>query len=335
LDGSNQNGGELNLVCSIGIDIGGTKIAAGLVQSSGVMLRKEVVPIPTSGQQSIIQQVYDLIQNLRESAKRDSLEPVAGVGIGTAGQVDYGKGVVRSGTVNIPDWNNVPLRSVLSEKIHLPVWVDNDVNVVAIAEKFIGSARGHRDVVCLALGTGVGGGVVADNRVLRGAFGAAAELGHISIDRHGPNCNCGSRGCLEMYASGPGIARMMVEKLRCHPEQELGPVLFEALQRDERMTSRLVFKCYHSGDSVAREVVHELCDALAIGIVSLIHTFNPTIVVLGGGVMEQGEWLKNLVEERVRQLGMRSLVEAVEIAVAAAGPDAGVIGAALQCFMEA
>lgn len=317
---------------SIGIDIGGTKIAGALVDSNGSVLHKMSVPVSTSGQQSVITQLVAHIRELREIADSEQ-RTVIGIGVGTAGQIDFANGVVVSGTTNIQDWNDVPLRDELSKYVDLPIWVDNDVNVVALAETYLGAAKGHRDVLCLALGTGVGGGVITSGSLLRGAFGAAAELGHISIDMHGPACNCGLRGCLETYASGTAIARMMEDKIAAMAEREMDPLLRETIHQQRPVTSRDVFQLYHRSEETAVEVVETMLEALSFGIVSLIHTFNPTIVVLGGGVMEDGEWIRREVSARIRQLGLQALVQPVEVVLAAAGPDAGVIGAAYQSWL--
>jgi glucokinase len=314
---------------SIGIDIGGTKIAAGIVDETGRLVHETAAPTPQTGRDAVLQTIARLVTEETRLAQERDWQPLLGVGIGTAGQVDFATGTVLRGTSNVEDWNDVPLRAWMRQHTDLPVWVDNDVNVVALAEKHLGAARDAEDVVCLALGTGVGGGVICGGRLLHGAFGGAAELGHITVDMNGPACKCGFRGCLELYASGTGIARLMREKLEDprfadHPGRKGGP---EALKR---LTSREVFAWAKAGDPAAREVMDTALSALAAGIVSLIHTFNPTLVILGGGVMRDGGWIRDEVAERVLQLGIRSLVDAVDIRLAALGPEAGLIGAAWQ-----
>jgi glucokinase len=247
---------------------------------------------------------------------------VVGVGVGTAGQVNFEAGTVVSGTPNIRDWMNVDLRSAL-EPIGFPVWVDNDVNVHLLAETRFGVAAGRQHVLMLALGTGVGGAAWEDGRLVRGDWGAACEFGHVCVDYRGPDCNCGSRGCLELYASGTGIARMMRERLAQTGGSTPSPTL----------DARAVLQQAQAGDPVAAAVVHDMLDALSMACVSLIHAFNPQMIVLGGGVMESGEWLLTGVRERVKTLGMSSLVRPVAIAAAQFGAEAGVVGAALQSFL--
>jgi glucokinase len=305
---------------SIGIDIGGTKIAAGLIDRKGEILYQLSLPTPKLGKENVLRKTRELIEEVLEWARHENYLPIAGIGIGTAGQIDFSTGTVLSGTTNIVDWNNVSLRDEIESYFSLPVWVDNDVNVIVLAERYLGAAKGAKDVVCLALGTGVGGGVISGGQIIRGSWGGGAELGHISIQMDGPLCNCGFRGCLELYASGTGIARMMKEKL-------------EGKENIDPFTSEKVFQLYHEGDTTAREVVNTMVKALSFGIISFIHTFNPSLIILGGGVMKNGDWILNAVKEELKQWGLRSLVDPVSILMAKLGPEAGVIGAAYQAFI--
>ncbi|CAM3779126.1 ROK family protein [Alicyclobacillus pomorum] len=317
---------------SIGIDIGGTKIAGAIVHQEGRIVTRKTVPTPEKGRHAVLQSLRLLLDALLEEAARLGVNPLVGIGIGTAGQIDFARGRVLSGTTNIPDWNDVPLRDILSESYDLPVWVDNDVNVMALAERSLGAAKGHDDVVCLALGTGVGGGVISGGHLVRGAWGGACELGHITVDMNGPDCSCGFRGCLEAYASGVAIARRMKHQLALAVGDADTPAVRAYHKDPDCVTSRAVFQWFKEGDPLATAVISETVQALAFGVVTLIHTFNPTIVVLGGGVMEDGEWLRALVERQVRTLGVRSLVDPVQIVLSTHGADAGVLGAAYQCF---
>jgi glucokinase len=304
---------------SIGIDIGGTKIALGLADQSGTILAKTVVPTPKAGRREILSIMKEKVYSLMEEADSKDWPKIIGIGIGTAGQIDFKNGCVLSGTTNIQGWNNVPLREEIENAFLLPVWVDNDVNVVLLAEKYLGAAVDENDVVCLALGTGVGGAVISGGEILRGSWGSAAELGHISIDLNGPLCNCGFRGCLETYASGPSIARMMKERLGTHG--------------GEQITSQYVFSLFQQGDRTAVSVIDTMIHSLSFAIVNFIHTFNPSVVLLGGGVMSNGEWILEAVKEKIKTLGLRSMVDPVKVVSAKLGPDAGLIGAAYQSFV--
>ncbi len=317
---------------SIGIDIGATKIAGAIVHREGRIVTRKTVLTPEEGRHAVLQSLRLLLNELLNEATRLGVQPLSGIGIGTAGQIDFAHGRVLSGTTNIPDWNDVPLRDILSELYELPVWIDNDVNVMALAERAFGVAKGHDDMVCLALGTGVGGGVISGGNLVRGAWGGACELGHITVDMNGPVCNCGFRGCLEAYVSGVAIARRMKQQLALAVTSADTPSVRAYQRNPDGVTSRAVFQWFMEGDPLAAAVISETVQALAFGVVTLIHTFNPTIVVFGGGVMEDGEWLRALVDRQVRMLGLRSLVDPVQIALSTHGSDAGVVGAAYQCF---
>ncbi|MDB5084923.1 MAG: hypothetical protein JWN30_1809 [Bacilli bacterium] len=310
---------------SVGIDIGGTKIAAGIVNKSGNIVFRRSAPTPQSSRNEVLDLLDDMIQACFHYANHNGSLPLKGIGIGTAGQIDFHQGRVLSGTANIADWNDVALRDEISKITSLPVWVDNDVNVIALAEHYLGAAQAESNILFLALGTGVGGGIISEGRLIHGAWGSAGELGHLSVNMDGPECKCGFRGCLETYASGTGIANRMREKLsELHVRQDPEP---------EHITSQLVFQLMKSGDKIAGQVVEEMIHALSYAIVSLIHIFNPTMIVLGGGVVEDGEWIRLSVEKQVHAIGLRSMVHPVQIQLAKLGPNAGIIGAAYQSWI--
>jgi glucokinase len=315
----------MNQKISIGIDIGGTKIAAGLVTSEGTVLYKQMVPTATEGKDHIIFQLQQLIESLLEEANKHDLSTVEGIGIGTAGQIDFKNGIVRSGTSNIKDWNDIHLKDEIQRVFTLPVWIDNDVNVVALAESHLGGAKGYNNVVFLTLGTGVGGAIIQEGQLLHGEWGGAAELGHMSVDRNGPACNCGYNGCLEAYASGTGIANQMKLYLSQNPKLYNGPI--------DDISSRDVFRWAAEGKIFAKSILDDSMDALSHGTVNIIHAFNPSLIVFGGGIIDQQSWIIPDIKNRVRQLGIASLVHSVDFIKADFGDEAGVVGAAYQSFL--
>ncbi|GGA79520.1 ROK family protein [Ornithinibacillus halotolerans] len=290
---------------SLGIDIGGTKIAAGLVTRDGKLLEHQTFPTPSESSESILLVLKQIVSQFT-----DVEHTVVGIGIGSAGQVLHEKGQILSATDNLKDWNNIHIVDELKKVTDLPIWLDNDANAFAVAEYIFGEARGTKDLIGLTLGTGVGGGVVSGGKLLHGQWGAAGELGHITVNMHGPTCNCGSKGCLEVYASGTGIANRMKDR------------------SNKEMSSKEVFALYEAGNGLAMEVIDEAIEALTYGMISLIHTFNPTVIVLGGGLLQRQKWLAEKVRKSVPQKGMDSLVKPVKIMVSNLGEHAGVIGAA-------
>lgn len=310
---------EFQMIYGIGIDIGGTKIAAGIVSNTGNVIFDKKVPTPKMGRSEILALLKSLILELEEWAERNAL-PLSGIGIGTAGQVNFYEGKVISGTSNIKDWNGVNLREDIATYSTLPVYVDNDVNVLALAESTFGAAKGYEEVICLALGTGIGGGILTNGKLLRGVWGGGAELGHMSIDLNGDPCNCGLHGCLETYASGTWIAKHM-QMLR----KEKG--------LSNHVTSRDVFELYEKNDPLATQVIQHMVHGLSYGIVNLIHLFNPQVIILGGGVMSERQWIVEMVHKKISTMGMKSLVENVEIKLSELNHHSGFIGAALQTWL--
>ncbi|UKS30498.1 ROK family protein [Paenibacillus sp. HWE-109] len=305
---------------AIGVDIGGTKINAGVVNAKGEVLYN--VSMPTgAGQVKTVDRVQMTLQQLLTEVeiKQPGLR-YKGIGVGSAGQIDWQKGQVRSASDIIPGYAGTPLRNLLSQQFGLPTFVDNDVNVLAITEKHLGSGRGAQYFICLALGTGVGGAIVVGGQLVHGSWGAGGELGHVSVDFNGVPCLCGGIGCLEQYASGTNIARRMRE------------LLAEQGSPDEQVDSREVFKRWHAGDKLATKVMEETMAALGAAVASFIHIFNPDLIVIGGGVAEAGDRLMNGVRSEAIRRTMPSMREGVRMELAYHGNWSGMIGAALQVW---
>lgn len=312
---------------SIGIDIGGTKIAIGIVRRDGHILDYEVHPTPKTSREDIIELLGKSLLSFERKARKQQI-PLRGIGIGTAGQINSKEGVIISGTDNIKDWNNVPLKQHLSQSTSLPIFVDNDANTFALAEYYLGHGKGVKDMIALTLGTGVGGGVISAGKLLRGHWGGAAELGHMTVQMNGPLCNCGSRGCLEMYTSGTGIANRMKEQI-IEEQGEISPQIAMYKGEAENITSKQVFEWYEEGIPEAVSVLDDAIKALTFGSISLIHTFNPALLVFGGGLVEYHPWLLDRVREKVHVHGIASLVKEVDIVQSHLGYNTGLIGASL------
>lgn len=301
---------------AVGIDIGGTKIGAGLVDAGGTLVYETTLPTMAAQRQVTAQAIKAAERALAEAASRGLT--VSGIGVGSAGQIDFAGGTVLAATDLLPGYGGTPLAALLRDAFGLPVVVDNDVNTLAVAEKTIGRGQGCGHFVCVALGTGVGGAVVTDGAIVHGALGAAGELGHLSVKYDGPRCMCGNYGCLELYASGTGIARMMRERRRGD----------EAAAPD----SRQVAERWLAGEAEAALVMNETIAALATGLASLIHVLNPQLIVIGGGVADIGEPFLELLREETKRRTMPALFAGVRIEPAVVGSKSGMIGAALQIW---
>jgi glucokinase len=305
---------------AVGVDIGGTKIHFAVVDNNGQILCQDIVPTKGGrGAQAVMETVLTGIANMIDIHGRLEEPPhITGIGIGSAGQIHYATGNVAHALDGIPDWIGTPIKRTVEERFPYPVYVDNDVNVIGIAEKRFGTGRTLDHFICLALGTGVGGAIFHSGRLLRGAYGGAGELGHVSVDFNGPRCSCGNFGCLELYASGTGIARIAREQSAMHGVSDPG------------IDSKDVMAAWHAGESWAEEVMQVAIRALSIGISGIIHTFNPQAVIVGGGVASNGDRLLKEVSERVRQTTASAMWNEVKLLPASMGASSGVVGAAAQ-----
>jgi glucokinase len=289
----------------IGVDVGGTKILAGLVDRDGGVIEHREYPTPLSSEAALLDGL--------EAAVRDLLdEPVAAAGFGVPSRIDQRRGVA-IGSVNIP-LVEVPLRDVMRERLGLPVVIENDANAAAIAEWKVGAGRGTSDMLMLTLGTGVGGGLILGGRPYRGSIGAGAELGHVVIVHDGTLCSCGGHGHLEAYVSGKaadGVARAA-----------FGPAA------DAHRLVRLA----NEGEPKAVELLAEIGRKLGSGIGSLINTFDPELIVIGGGFAAAGELLFGPAREVVAREALKPMRDSVRIVRAELGTTAGMVGAAMAAF---
>lgn len=306
----------------LGVDIGGTNTKVGLVDAGGTVRGHVMIETRAAeGAAGLVGRVGEAFERLAAEAGI-ARKAVEAVGVGSPGPLSVRRGVVIH-AANLPGWRDVPLRDLFREALDRPVVLDNDANAACWGEYRYGAGRGVGDVVMLTLGTGIGGGVVCDGRLVHGHFENAGELGHMIVVAGGRACSCGKRGCLEAYASATAIARRAMEQV----EGGRQSLLAAALQRGG-IDAAAVAEAVTQGDALAAEVWEETCRLLAVGIVNLQHAFNPAVVILGGGVSEAGEVLLGPVREQFRREAWRLHTDFPEIRLAALGQDAGIIGAA-------
>jgi glucokinase len=305
---------------TIGIDIGGTKVLGGVVDAFGSVLSRSRRPTPGRSVAAVEDTIVDLVDSL--GTEHD----VAAVGIGAAGFVD----AARSTVLFSPHlaWRDEPLRDALRRRIGVPVVVDNDANTAALAECRFGAGIGHRYVLCITLGTGIGGALVIDNRVFRGENGIAGEFGHMQVVPEGHRCECGNRGCWEQYASGNALVRDARELVLAN-----SPVAHDLKARVggdvSLLTGLLVTEAARAGDPLAVELLADIGTWLGVGLAGMTAAFDPSAIIVGGGVSAAGD----LLLEPTRQAFNRTLVgrghrPQPPVMEAALGPDAGFVGAA-------
>lgn len=305
---------------TIGVDVGGTKVAAGVVDEDGRVIARARQQTPSDDPSKTEDVITAVVEELRAQ------HPVEAVGLGAAGLVDAARATV----IFAPNlaWRQEPLRAALEHRLGLAVVVENDGNAAAWAETRFGAARGERFVVMLTVGTGLGGGIVLDGELFRGRLGIAAELGHLTVSPGGRRCGCGNRGCWERYASGRALLREAQELASISPAIADG-MLQLAGGRAEAITGLHVTQAAKDGDEAALESFRVLGTWLGHGMASLAAILDPGIFVIGGGVSEAGELLRGPAEARFLELlTAKSYRAAPQVRLAALGADAGIVGAA-------
>jgi glucokinase len=300
----------------IGVDAGGTKLLAGVI-SEDLTVGNRVRRLWGGGDRA---EVLDIMVE----AVRSAGDAVA-VGFGIPALMDFDAGVAVS-SVHLP-LDGLPFREVMAERLGMPVFVDNDANLAALAEQRVGAAAGFSNVVMLTLGTGIGSGIVLGGRLFRGSSGAGAEIGHMTIDEHGPPCQgtCPGRGCLEVFASGTAIGRLGTDAGGRFPDSALG----RAVAQRGFVTGEDVTRLAVAGDEGACSVMAAVGRSLGAGLASVVNIFEPEVIVIGGGASAAGDLLLDPAREVVADRALRPSRDLVRIVPAALGEEAGMVGAGL------
>jgi glucokinase len=305
----------------IAIDLGGTKLLAGVLDEEGVVVKRTVRPTQVGSQEQLLDELDDAIAELLE-------EDIRAIGVGLPSTIDQRQGRAVS-SVNIP-LAGIDFRDHLTSRFGLPAAIENDANAAALAEHRLGAGRGTQHMIMLTLGTGIGGGLILDGKLYRGAVGAAGELGHITLELDGPPCQgaCPGRGHLEALASGTATDKLAVERAAEHPEGDLGRAAAEGRAVDARLAVDLAAE----GPGDARELLERVGFVLGTAIASYVNIFNPEVVVLGGGFARAGDLLFEPARKVVTERALPPGRDLVRIVPALLGPEAGLIGAGLVGF---
>lgn len=311
----------------LGCDLGGTNLRAAIinVQTGAVLHQSSIPTLARDGHDAVMMRMADLFKQLIQSAglKKDE---IGGIGIGVPGVLDLDKGETLL-LPNLPGtWPHVPLRDTISNLTDLPVAILNDVRAITYGEWRFGAGRGVDSVAVLAIGTGVGGGLVIDGKLYMGIGGTGGELGHMVIDYNGPRCGCGNYGCLEAFASGPAIAAMGMKALAQGLTTQIGALCAYDLNR---ITPELIANAAESGDEIAQEIYEKAGFYLGVAASSICVAVGPRRIILAGGVAQAGRLLLDPMERTMRERVHAMPVEQVEVVLAQLGNNAGVIGAAL------
>jgi len=301
----------------VAIDLGGTRVRAARCRADGTIeARAEQFTHGEDGLDAVLRRIAESTRQVWPAS------PPAAIGVGAPGPLNPYTGVIYDAP-NIPSFVDLPLRDRLRELFGVPVYVGNDANVAALGEWRYGAARGHADVVYLTISTGIGGGVIIDNRLLLGAIGLGGELGHVSIDYRGRPDKCGNIGCLEALASGPAMRQRAIERLETGEASAVRQMVRGNLSE---VSVELLHTAAVKGDALANSVIRDAAEAIGFGVVSFLHIFNPSIVVIGGGVTNLEEYLfapiRAVVDEHVMDRRFR-----VPIVPAGLGENVGLLGA--------
>jgi glucokinase len=315
----------------LGIDIGGTNLVVGSVAEDGSALHA-LGSEPTqaeAGETDVLDRLIALAKRTIDQTRRDLPgAEIIGIGVGAPGPLDTKSGIVLL-TPNL-GWVNVPLRRIIHDRLGLPAALDNDANCAVLGEWWRGAARGTRNAIGITIGTGIGGGIIADGKLYHGASDCAGEIGHTTIDTEGRRCKCGNYGCLEAYASGPNIALRACEEIEAGAVSRLASYVNGELGK---ITAQTVYQAAHDGDDLALEVVNDTAKFLGAGIGNLVNIFNPEVVVVCGGVTLAGDRLFVPLRREVARRAFKPAVAVCRIVPCELSGTAGVYGAA-KVFLD-
>lgn len=302
---------------AIGIDLGGTSIKYGIVNSNGETLFDDRIPsMADQSANHIIEQLKHAVDILLEYANNNNIT-LCGIGIGTPGIVDDTESTVLGGAENLAGWENIPLALILEEYSGLKTLVNNDANVMGLAEAGFGAAKGCSDVIFLTIGTGIGGAIIIDNKLYGGYKNRGAELGHVPFIADGEDCACGSVGCLETYASAAAMVKRYKDRL-----------IINGIPVDHNIDGEQIAKLYHEDDILAREVISENCNFLGHAIAGFINMFSPQKVIIGGGMADAGDFYIEKIRLAVKRYVIADCAVNTIIEKATLGNKAGYLGAA-------
>lgn len=351
--------GSVQISPVIGIDLGGTHIRAAVLQGAHILARAATLTGENPTPERVLPRIFMTVQQALDEAGV-GMDTISGIGVAAPGPLDNRTGTIYAPS-NLPTWTNVPLRALLQEQYHKPVFAENDANAAALGEYLFGAGQGSRNMVYLTVSTGIGGGVIVEGKLLEGTNGSAAELGHITIDWRGERCNCGNIGCLEALASGTAIARKANEAIAngqgaellafartmlehtstipdkgALPRQDLNTQPLDANETEHppvppaeslHVTAQTVARAAEAGIPLARAIITSAAEALGVGLVNILHIFSPELIILGGGVIQMGAMLVEPAMRIVQERTMRANMVNMRIVPAQLGANTGLVGA--------
>lgn len=309
----------------IGVDLGGTKIAAGVVNGEGRIIHKDSMPTGrTRKSEAIVNDICLIIKKLIDDSSIPT-EEIHSVGIGSPGSLDRGQGMIIA-NFNL-GFRSVRISDAIQKIIQVPVFLENDANCAAIAESIAGAAKDAEHAVIITIGTGIGGGIIINNKLYTGYNGAGAELGHIVIDLNGEHCTCGRNGCWEAYSAATALVRQTKSMLEQYPTSKI----WELIEGDvDRIDAKVAFDATKLGDEAGTKIIDNYINMFAEGLANIVNIFQPEVIAIGGGVSKEGENLLTPLREKMKdKTFFIGDLKSTRIVEAKMGNDAGIVGAAL------
>lgn len=312
----------MNSKLAIGVDLGATTVKTGVVSHDGKILYQS--KLPAHGEQGPVAVVKQIEASVRDAMQHTNGQSVAGIGIGAPGVVND-RGIVQA-PPNFARWDSVPLRDEMKKLFNgVVIQVENDANAAALAEAKFGAGRQYPDFLFVIWGTGVGGGIILNGQIYRGPTGGAGEIGHISIDYNGPECNCGGRGCVEAFVGQRYLSRRTAERLRSNPQSKI----MELVQGDvSKLEPYFIAQAAHDGDILAKEILIEAGKLLGVAIGAVMNTLDLRVSIIGGGISAAGDFVMQAIQESVQAHVLKPLKPDIQVIPAQLGNNAGILGAA-------
>jgi glucokinase len=312
----------------IGIDLGGTKIELGIVDDEGRIYDRERLDTPVQEGPAAVER--EILKNIDILRKRSGL-PLSGVGIGVAGQIQWGTGLV----IFAPNlqWHRFPLQANIEKALNIPTCIVNDVRAIAFGEWLYGAGKGSRDLLCVFVGTGIGGCLISNGKLMTGCSNTFGEVGHMTIDFKGPKCTCGKRGCFEAFAGGWGIAARAKEAIEKDKQGKASQCLLKLADgKLEAVTAKILMEAYRQKDPMAEMLIEEVQKALIAGFASLVNLYNPCRLIIGGGVIDGMPEMIQKIDKGIREMALQASSQSLEVRKAQLGKEVGVIGSAAAIF---
>ena len=310
---------------AIGVDLGGTKIKLGIVSAKGRIAKK--ISVPTLANEGAKKSILQILKGIKALSK-DNKRNIVGIGVGSPGIVSLKKGTVEN-PPNLPGWGKVHLGKIISNEFQLPAYVENDANAAAIGELIYGSGRKLNSFIMVTLGTGVGGGIIYDKKLFRGDFGGAGEIGHVTIDKNGPKCKCGSFGCLETFLGNSYIIKSVKEELKNNQNSKIFKLIGDDL---DKLSPRIINEAALINDEFSQKIIKDLGEILGYGLASIVNVFDISNIIIGGGVAGFGKPLVKATKDSIKNRVLFSIKPRVKVLQASLKNNAGIKGASSLVF---